>query len=66
MVVDSSDCTNVIRVLQKFLEAVGTFDIKAGIPNFDQNPYDWRVDKYEPQRRASSLIDSFRTMCFFL
>lgn len=35
---------------QKFLDVVKTFDFKAGMPDFEPNPYDWRVDKYEPNR----------------
>ena len=36
--------------LQSYLEAVRSFDFLGGVPNISSNTYDFRVDKYEPQR----------------
>lgn len=41
--------------MQGYLKAVRTFDFESAFPNYAQNAYDWRVDKYEPQRSTSSL-----------
>ena len=27
-----------------------SFNLKKAMPNMESHPYDWRVDKYEPQR----------------
>ena len=40
----------VLCALQSYLKAVRTFDFYAGVPNMASNQYDYRVDKYEPQR----------------
>jgi hypothetical protein len=36
--------------VQSYLKAIRSFDFKEAFPNYAQNAYDWRVDKYEPQR----------------
>jgi hypothetical protein len=37
-------------VLQDYVKAVRSFKLKDAFPNMESHPYDWRVDKYEPQR----------------
>ena len=51
----SADCQGISkaqfsRLMQRYLNAIRTFDFKQGLPNYSQNAYDWRVDEYEPQR----------------
>ena len=36
--------------LQDYVKAVRSFKLKDAFPNMESHPYDWRVDKYEPQR----------------
>jgi hypothetical protein len=36
--------------LQDYITAVRSFNLKKAFPNMDAHPYDWRVDKYEPNR----------------
>jgi hypothetical protein len=35
---------------QEYLKAVGSFQLKGAFPDLDSHPYDWRVDKFEPNR----------------
>ena len=35
---------------EKYLQAVRSFQLRSAFPNLDAHPYDWRVDKYEPNR----------------
>eukprot|EP00884_Botryococcus_braunii_P020135 jgi/Botrbrau1/6805/Bobra.0153s0008.1 len=35
---------------KEYLKAVGSFQLKVAFPDLDAHPYDWRVDKYEPNR----------------
>ena len=35
---------------QDFVKAVSGFNLKQAFPNMESHPYDWRVDKYEPNR----------------
>ena len=34
----------------RYLAAVRSFQLRSAVPNLDAHPYDWRVDKYEPNR----------------
>ena len=43
----------------KYLQAVRSFQLRSAFPNLDAHPYDWRVDKYEPNRVSSFLTFSF-------
>jgi hypothetical protein len=35
---------------ESYLKAVRGFQLTSAFPNLDAHPYDWRVDKYEPNR----------------
>ena len=35
---------------ERYLAAVRSFQLRSAFPNLDAHPYDWRVDKYEPNR----------------
>ena len=35
---------------QDFVKAVSSFNLDTAFPNMEAHAYDWRVDKYEPNR----------------
>ncbi|BDA49419.1 hypothetical protein COCOBI_14-0360 [Coccomyxa sp. Obi] len=37
-------------IICDFVKAVSGFNLKQAFPNMESHPYDWRVDKYEPNR----------------
>ncbi len=36
--------------MQDYIKAVSSFNLDAAFPNMDSHAYDFRVDKYEPNR----------------
>ena len=43
-------CTAFVGASQDLIKAVRSFNLKKAFPNLQAHPYDWRVDKYEPNR----------------
>ena len=38
------------QAAQDFVKAVSSFNLDTAFPNMEAHAYDWRVDKYEPNR----------------